>query len=303
MIAPRRSAPPSTQPVGARGEAERLEQRRARARGRRVGAHAVEAEQRVLGRDVGGAGGERRVGGRQASNTWRRPSGSSKRQGVAVALRIDALVAQARGPEVERRRRADAPLDRVDHAVARAAERGAGELEEREDRAGRPGLVAEVQVVDVGLVEVDRLLHQPQPEQARVEVDVPGASAVIAVTWCRPSSRICRSSWTSVVVCATIRQQSRCRPIPLLPSNTTRLSHGHHRRPPSRDARGRRRRPARRPSARAWRGLLRVHAALTKALDAQLEAEHGLALSSYEVLMYLDDADEQRMRMCDLASR
>jgi DNA-binding MarR family transcriptional regulator len=53
---------------------------------------------------------------------------------------------------------------------------------------------------------------------------------------------------------------------------------------------------------RAWRGLLRVHTALVKALDAQLEAEHGLQLSSYEVLMYLADAEDQRMRMCDLAS-
>jgi DNA-binding MarR family transcriptional regulator len=53
---------------------------------------------------------------------------------------------------------------------------------------------------------------------------------------------------------------------------------------------------------RAWRGLLRAHAALTKALDAELEAAHGLALSSYEVLTYLDDADGRRMRMCDLAS-
>jgi DNA-binding MarR family transcriptional regulator len=52
---------------------------------------------------------------------------------------------------------------------------------------------------------------------------------------------------------------------------------------------------------RAWRGMLRVHAMLTKALDAQLEAEHGLALSSYEVLLYLNDADGQRMRMSDLA--
>ncbi len=52
----------------------------------------------------------------------------------------------------------------------------------------------------------------------------------------------------------------------------------------------------------AWRGLLRAHAALTKALDAELEAAHGLALSSYEVLTYLDDADGRRMRMCDLAS-
>jgi DNA-binding MarR family transcriptional regulator len=53
---------------------------------------------------------------------------------------------------------------------------------------------------------------------------------------------------------------------------------------------------------RAWRGLLRTHAALTKALDARLEAAHGLSLSTYEVLQSLDDADGHRMRMCDLAT-
>lgn len=53
---------------------------------------------------------------------------------------------------------------------------------------------------------------------------------------------------------------------------------------------------------RAWRGMLRAHAALAKALDAQLEAAHGLQLSSYEVLTYLADAENERMRMCDLAS-
>lgn len=52
---------------------------------------------------------------------------------------------------------------------------------------------------------------------------------------------------------------------------------------------------------RAWRGLLRVHASLSKALDADLEAAHGLPLSSYEVLMRLADAEEGRMRMCNLA--
>jgi DNA-binding MarR family transcriptional regulator len=52
---------------------------------------------------------------------------------------------------------------------------------------------------------------------------------------------------------------------------------------------------------RAWRGLLRVHASLSKALDACLEREHGLPLTSYEVLMYLADADSHKMRMCDLA--
>jgi DNA-binding MarR family transcriptional regulator len=53
---------------------------------------------------------------------------------------------------------------------------------------------------------------------------------------------------------------------------------------------------------RAWRGLLRVHASLSKALDAELDREHGLPLTSYEVLVYLADAEGQKMRMCDLAS-
>jgi len=53
---------------------------------------------------------------------------------------------------------------------------------------------------------------------------------------------------------------------------------------------------------RAWRGMLRAHAALCKVLDAELDAAHGLQLSSYEVLMYLADAEQERMRMCDLAT-
>jgi DNA-binding MarR family transcriptional regulator len=53
---------------------------------------------------------------------------------------------------------------------------------------------------------------------------------------------------------------------------------------------------------RAWRGMLRAHAALTKALDADLEATHGIPLSTYEVLMYLNDAEGGRMRMRDLAT-
>lgn len=52
---------------------------------------------------------------------------------------------------------------------------------------------------------------------------------------------------------------------------------------------------------RAWRGLLRAHAALTKALGADLEREHGLPLTSYEVLMNLHNAPGRRMRMSELA--
>jgi DNA-binding MarR family transcriptional regulator len=53
---------------------------------------------------------------------------------------------------------------------------------------------------------------------------------------------------------------------------------------------------------RAWRGMLRAHAALTKALDADLESAHALPLSSYEVLLYLNDAEGKRLRMRDLAA-
>lgn len=60
-------------------------------------------------------------------------------------------------------------------------------------------------------------------------------------------------------------------------------------------------RPLTEPELGAWRGLLRTHAMLVKRLDAELEATHGLALTSYEVLLNLSHADEHKMRMCDVA--
>lgn len=51
----------------------------------------------------------------------------------------------------------------------------------------------------------------------------------------------------------------------------------------------------------AWRGLLRAQASLVKTLDAELEQAHGVPLSSYEVLLFLDHSADKRMRMCDLA--
>src|SRR4051794_39178599 len=51
----------------------------------------------------------------------------------------------------------------------------------------------------------------------------------------------------------------------------------------------------------AWRGLLRVHTALVKALDAELTAEHELPLSSYEVLITLESAPGHKRRMAELA--
>jgi DNA-binding MarR family transcriptional regulator len=51
----------------------------------------------------------------------------------------------------------------------------------------------------------------------------------------------------------------------------------------------------------AWRGLLRVHSALVKALDAELLAAHSLPLTSYEVLINLQAAPGRRRRMAELA--
>jgi DNA-binding MarR family transcriptional regulator len=51
----------------------------------------------------------------------------------------------------------------------------------------------------------------------------------------------------------------------------------------------------------AWRALLQAHAGLVKMLDSELEQTHGLALSSYEVLVRLDSAPQRRLRMCELA--
>jgi DNA-binding MarR family transcriptional regulator len=52
----------------------------------------------------------------------------------------------------------------------------------------------------------------------------------------------------------------------------------------------------------AWRGFLRVHASLVRDLDRELEEAHGLPLTHYEVLLHLDNAPDDRLRMSDLAS-
>ena len=51
----------------------------------------------------------------------------------------------------------------------------------------------------------------------------------------------------------------------------------------------------------AWRGMLRAHAELVRELDSELARDHDMPLSSYEVLLYLNDSDEGRMRMSELA--
>ena len=53
----------------------------------------------------------------------------------------------------------------------------------------------------------------------------------------------------------------------------------------------------------AWRGFLRVHSELTQRLDAELRETHDLPLTSYEVLLFLNDSPEGALRMSQLADR
>ena len=49
--------------------------------------------------------------------------------------------------------------------------------------------------------------------------------------------------------------------------------------------------------------LLRAYAAVTRQLNAELTADHGLTISDYEVLLRLARAPERRMRRVDLAEQ
>ncbi|HET8607461.1 MAG TPA: MarR family transcriptional regulator [Gaiellaceae bacterium] len=49
--------------------------------------------------------------------------------------------------------------------------------------------------------------------------------------------------------------------------------------------------------------FLRAHAAVTRALSAELVREHGLTINDYEVLLHLSRAPERRLRRVDLAER
>src|SRR3954463_7955160 len=51
----------------------------------------------------------------------------------------------------------------------------------------------------------------------------------------------------------------------------------------------------------AWVGFLRAHHTLVAELDDELRREHGLPLTSFDVLAQLDNAPEHQLRMSELA--
>ena len=56
-------------------------------------------------------------------------------------------------------------------------------------------------------------------------------------------------------------------------------------------------------STSAWGAVLQVHAAVVPLLDQRLQAEAGMPLSWYDVLLELAAAPERRLRMTDLGER
>ena len=55
--------------------------------------------------------------------------------------------------------------------------------------------------------------------------------------------------------------------------------------------------------ADAWVGLLETHKRLTRALEAELEAEHGLSLSGLELMGRLAASEGRLLRLSSLAER
>lgn len=56
------------------------------------------------------------------------------------------------------------------------------------------------------------------------------------------------------------------------------------------------------PQLRTWRAFLRAHSRVTDLLEAELQAEKGLSLSWYDVLVQLEEAEGHRLRMTALAA-
>jgi DNA-binding MarR family transcriptional regulator len=51
----------------------------------------------------------------------------------------------------------------------------------------------------------------------------------------------------------------------------------------------------------AWRGFLRTYTTIVRDLDIELTERHGLPVSSYDVLVQLDEASDGMLRMSHLA--
>jgi DNA-binding MarR family transcriptional regulator len=54
-------------------------------------------------------------------------------------------------------------------------------------------------------------------------------------------------------------------------------------------------------AVRAWTRLLRAYVSTTRALSAELQAQHGLTINDYEALLVLSRAEDGRLKRVELA--
>lgn len=57
------------------------------------------------------------------------------------------------------------------------------------------------------------------------------------------------------------------------------------------------------PRLATWAAFLRAHARVVRELERELQAEQRMALTDYDVLIQLAQADDHRLRMSELADR
>jgi DNA-binding MarR family transcriptional regulator len=57
------------------------------------------------------------------------------------------------------------------------------------------------------------------------------------------------------------------------------------------------------PAVEAWIHLIRGQSAATRAVNAQLVADHGLTINDFECMLLLARAEDRRMRRVDLAEQ
>jgi DNA-binding MarR family transcriptional regulator len=54
---------------------------------------------------------------------------------------------------------------------------------------------------------------------------------------------------------------------------------------------------------RAWQGLLHAHQHVTRLLDAELQAGHGISIAEYDVLLRLARTPDRALKMSEVARR
>src|SRR6266550_5702510 len=163
--------------VAVRVERERLLEEGAARAWIGVRAHAVEALECELARDLGMVRDKRLVTRLDDGELEVEALRVGEAEAALAAVDRDPFAGQAIVPELDRVLGRDPEDDPVHHAAAGTAGTGVRVLEEGEVAAGAALLVRVEQVVDGRIVLVDGLLHEAQPEDAHIEVDVAGGVA------------------------------------------------------------------------------------------------------------------------------